>query len=68
MSHNSLLELKIMKLFLLNTIKNQEPSKIGLIFLAFSVLSYGFLKLLGKRKRKTSNSAGPNMTQSAQTK
>jgi hypothetical protein len=40
MPQNSLLELKIMKLFLLNTIENQESSKIGLVFLA---LFYYFL-------------------------
>jgi hypothetical protein len=43
MPQNSLLELKIMKLFLLNTIGNQEPSKIGLVFLAFF---YNFLEIL----------------------
>jgi hypothetical protein len=40
MSQNSLLELKIMKLFLLNTIENYKASKIGLVFLAFF---YNFL-------------------------
>jgi hypothetical protein len=29
---------KFMELYLLNTIENQEPSKIGLVFLAFSVI------------------------------
>jgi hypothetical protein len=43
MSQNSLLELKIMKLFLLNTIENLESSKIGLVFLAFF---YSFLEIL----------------------
>jgi hypothetical protein len=32
------LKIKIMKLFLLITIENQEPSKIGLVFLAFSII------------------------------
>jgi hypothetical protein len=50
MSHNSLLELKIMKLFLLNTIENQELRKIGLVFLAF------FSKSRRKRKQENMNS------------
>jgi hypothetical protein len=33
MIQNSLFDLKIIKLFLLNTMENKEPSKIGLIFL-----------------------------------
>jgi hypothetical protein len=37
-------------------------------FLACSIISYGFLKLLRNRKRKTSNSDGPKLTQSAQLK
>jgi hypothetical protein len=36
----SYLDQKILKLFLLNTIENQESSKIGLVFLAFF---YNFL-------------------------
>ena len=49
MPQNSLLELKIMKLFLLNTIENPEPSKIGLAFLAFF---YNFLEILKVQKKK----------------
>jgi hypothetical protein len=53
MPQNSLLELKIMKLFLLNTIENPEPSKIGLAFLAFFKIFWKFSKSRRKRKRKT---------------
>jgi hypothetical protein len=52
MSQNSLLELKIMKLFLLNTMENLESRKIGLVFLAFF---YNFLwisKASLKKKKK----------------
>jgi hypothetical protein len=42
MLQNSLFDLKIMKLFLLNFMENEESSKIGLTFLPFSTI---FLKL-----------------------
>jgi hypothetical protein len=42
MLDNSLLVLKILKLFLLNTIEIQESNKIGRIFLAFL---YNFLEI-----------------------
>jgi hypothetical protein len=35
MLQNSLFDLKIIKLFLLNTMENKEPRKIGLTFLPF---------------------------------
>jgi hypothetical protein len=43
MIQNSLFDLKIIKLFLLNTMEIKEPSKIGLIFLGFF---YNFLELI----------------------
>jgi hypothetical protein len=52
-----------MKLFLLNTIENQEPSKIGLVFLTFFYSSLWISKAPRKRKRKTSNSVGPKLAQ-----
>jgi hypothetical protein len=42
MLQNSLFDLKIMKLFLLNTMENYESSKIGLTFLPFF---YNFLQI-----------------------
>jgi hypothetical protein len=42
MIQNSPFNLKIIKLFLLNTMENQESKKIGLTFLGFF---YNFLKL-----------------------
>jgi hypothetical protein len=56
MPQNSLLELKIMKLFLLNTIENQEPSKIGLAFLAF------FLKFSGNSQSPEEKEKGKHAT------
>jgi hypothetical protein len=52
MLQNSLFVLKIIKLFLLNTIENKEARKIGLTFLSFF---YNFLqisKVLLKKKRE----------------
>jgi hypothetical protein len=49
-----------MKLFLLNTIENQEPSKIALVFLAFSVVSSGFLKFIRKENGKLLTVLGQN--------
>jgi hypothetical protein len=42
MLRNSLFDLKIIKLFLLNTMENKESTKIGPIFLGFF---YNFLEL-----------------------
>jgi hypothetical protein len=42
MLYNFLFGLKLMKLFLLNTIRNYKPSKIGLAFLVFF---YNFLDI-----------------------
>jgi hypothetical protein len=42
MLQNSLFDLKIMKLFLLNSMENKEPRKIDLTFLPFF---YTFLEL-----------------------
>jgi hypothetical protein len=66
MLQNSLFDLKILKLFLLNTMENKESRKIGLAFLPFSVIFYIFLKLDRKRKEKRRNSVGPNLAQAAQ--
>jgi hypothetical protein len=52
MLQNSLFVLKIIKLFLLNTMENKESRKIGLTFLDFSIIFYQFLKLDRKRKEK----------------
>jgi hypothetical protein len=52
MLQNFPLDLKIIKLFLLNTMENKEPRKIGLTFLPFF---YNFLQIsqvLQKKKRK----------------
>jgi hypothetical protein len=35
-------------------------------FYHFPIIFYGFLNLLGKRKRKTNNSVGPKLAQPAQ--
>jgi hypothetical protein len=64
MLQKSLFDLKIMKLFLINTMENQESRKIGLTFFPFF---YNFLKLDRKRKRKSVNSARPILAQAAQT-
>jgi hypothetical protein len=66
MPQNSLFYLKIMRLFLLNSMENKKPRKIGLIFLGFSVIFYIFLKLHCKRKGKRVNSVVLNLAQSAQ--
>jgi hypothetical protein len=42
MTQNSLFVLKIIKLFLLNTMENKESRKIGLTFLGFF---YNFLQI-----------------------
>jgi hypothetical protein len=42
MLQNSLFDLKIIKLFLLNTMENKESRKIGLTFLPFF---YNFLQI-----------------------
>jgi hypothetical protein len=52
MLQNSLFVVKIIKLFLLNTMENKEARKIGLTFLSFL---YNFLqisKVLQKKKRE----------------
>jgi hypothetical protein len=66
MLQNSLFDLKIMELFLLNTMENSKSRKIGLTFLPFSAIFYKFLKLDRKRKEKRWNSVGPNLAQAAQ--
>jgi hypothetical protein len=48
----SLFDQKIIKLFLLNTMENKEPRKIGLTFLPFSTIFYRFLKFYRKEKEK----------------
>jgi hypothetical protein len=72
MLQNSLFDLKIMKLFLINTMENQESRKIGWTFLEFF---YNFLqisKVLMKKKREKLkqcwaefNPGGPTMGESA---
>jgi hypothetical protein len=58
MLQNSLFDLKIIKLFLLNTMENKEPRKIGLTFLPLSTnFSTDFSSL---------NSTGPKVAQTAQ--
>jgi hypothetical protein len=52
MSQNSLFKLKIRKQFLLNTIGNYKPSKIGLIILAFFLNSLWISKLSQKKKKE----------------
>jgi hypothetical protein len=52
------LELKILELFLLNARGFQESSKIGLMILSFSIISYKFSKSGRKRERKGMNSNG----------
>jgi hypothetical protein len=66
MTQKSLFVLKIIKLFLLNTMENKKSRKIGLTFLGFF---YYFLKLLEscpKKKRKRVNSLGPVSAQAAE--
>jgi hypothetical protein len=50
MTQNSPFVLKIIQLFLLNTMKNKESNKIGLIFLTFF---YNFLHIskVGQKKK-----------------
>jgi hypothetical protein len=55
MLQNFLFVLKIIKLFLLNTMENKESRKIGWTFLGFF---YRFPKLDRKRKRELMNSLG----------
>ena len=64
MLQNSIFDLKIMKLFLLNSMKNKEPRKIGLTFLPFF---YNCFSSSRKRKRKAMSSTGPKVAQAAQT-
>jgi hypothetical protein len=45
MPQNSLFNLKIMKLCLVNTMKNKKSRKIGLTILGFSTIYNGFPKL-----------------------
>jgi hypothetical protein len=52
MLQNSLFDLKIIKLFLLNTMKNKEPRKIGLTFLPFLYIFLQISQVLQKKKRK----------------
>jgi hypothetical protein len=52
MPQNSLFNLKIMKLFLLNTIENKKPRKIGLTILGFFYNFLEFIWLWKKKKRK----------------
>jgi hypothetical protein len=66
MLQNSLFDLKILKLFLLNNMENKESRKIGLAFLPFSVIFYIFVKLDRKRKRKNFNSTRPILAEVAQ--
>jgi hypothetical protein len=68
MPQNSLFNLKIMKLFLLNTMENEKLRKFGLTIFGFF---YNFLEFIWlwkkkKRKRKTNNSSGPVSAQTAQ--
>ena len=51
MLQNSLFNLKIMKLFLLNTMKNKESRKISLTFLGFF---YNFLHISKAGQKKKS--------------
>jgi hypothetical protein len=52
MTQNSLFILKIIQLFLLNTMKNKESMKIGLTFLGFFYHFLWISKVLLKRKKK----------------
>jgi hypothetical protein len=75
MLQNSLFALKIMKLFLINTMENKESRKIGLTFLPFF---YNFLQIsqvLQKKKRKKlkqfwakSSLGGPTQVESARSR
>jgi hypothetical protein len=58
MLQNFLFVLKIIKLFLLNTMENKESRKIGWTFLGFSTIFYRFPKLDIKRKRELMNARG----------
>jgi hypothetical protein len=49
MLQNSLFDLKIMKLFLINTMENLESSKIGWTFLGFF---YNFLEIFKVEQKK----------------
>jgi hypothetical protein len=72
MLQNFLFDLKIMKLFLINTMKNQDSRKFGWTFLGFF---YNFLqisKVLLKKKREKlkqcwadSSPGGPSQVESA---
>jgi hypothetical protein len=66
MTQNSLFSLKIIKLFLLNSMENKETRKIGWTFLGFSTVFYRFLKFLWKRKWKSLNSTGLEAAHTAQ--
>jgi hypothetical protein len=61
MLQNSIFDLKILKLFLLNTMENKESRKLVWHFYHFSVIFYIFLKLDRKRKEKRRNSIRPNL-------
>jgi hypothetical protein len=52
MLQNSLFVLKIIKLFLLNTMENKESRKIGLTFLSFFYNFLHIFKVLLKKKRE----------------
>ena len=52
MPQNSLFNLKIMKLFLLNTMENKKSRKIGLTILGFFYNFLEFIWLWKKKKRK----------------
>jgi hypothetical protein len=66
MPQNSLFNLKIMKLFLLNTMENKKSRKIGLTILGFFYNFLQFPKASLKKKRKRLNSTGPVSAQAAQ--
>jgi hypothetical protein len=66
MLQNSLFDLKIIKLFLLNTMENKEPRKIGLTFLPFLYIFLQISQVYRKRKGKSLNSTGPKVAQTAQ--
>jgi hypothetical protein len=52
MPQNSLFNLKFMKLFLLNTMENKKPRKIGLTILGFFYNFLEFIWLWKKKKRE----------------
>jgi hypothetical protein len=67
MLRNSLFDLKILKLFLLNTMENKESRKISLTFLGFFYIFLHISKVpWKKRKERGLNSAGPEAAQTAQ--